>query len=71
MEELNNNDKKIIDLSYDIDNEFSLNERKKIDDLYKEYFESIKRVKFNNQKIHEQKNLILNNNEKIKILLDK
>ena len=71
MEELNNNDKKIIDLSYDIDNEFSLNERKKIDDLYKEYFESIKRVKFNNQKIHEQKNIILNNNEKIKILLDK
>ncbi len=71
MEELNNNDKKIIDLSYDIDNEFSLNERKKIDDLYKEYFESIKRVKFNNQKIHEQKNLILNNNEKIKLLLDK
>lgn len=69
MEELNNNDKKIIDLSYDIDNEFSLNERKKIDDLYKEYFESIKRVKFNNQKIHEQKNLILNNNEKDKNII--
>ena len=60
MEELNNNDKKIVELAYGITNDLNSSKRKKIDDLCREYLESIERVNKNNEKIKEIENKIFN-----------